>query len=87
MTFEMLGAPDDAIGAMKQAERSDLFGIRLFSVRGVSDPKHALRQLSTVAQPKDQFDQLHHQLLWRDAMRCEEVRDPRRLIICWRKDA
>src|SRR5262245_35927994 len=39
VTLEMLGAPDDALGAMKQAERRDPFGKGLFRVRAVSDPK------------------------------------------------
>src|SRR6516225_8508073 len=87
VTFEMLGAPDHPLGAMKQAERSYPFGKRLFSVRAVSDPKQALRQGSTVAQTQDEFGQLRHQLLRRDSMGGEEVRDPRRLIIGRRKDA
>jgi len=56
-------------------------------VRAVSDPKQALRQRSTVAQAQDEFGQLRHQFLWRDSMRGEEVRDPRRLIIGRREDA
>ena len=50
VTFEMLGAPDHPLGAMKQAERSYPFGIGLFRVRAVGDPKQALWQGSTVAQ-------------------------------------
>ena len=87
VAFEMLGAPDHALGAMKQAERSDLFGKGLFGVRAVSNPEQALRQRPTVAQAQDEFGQLRHHLLWRDSMSREEVRDPRRLIIGRRKDA
>ncbi len=85
--IEMLGAPDHSFGAMKQSERSDLFGVGLFRVRAVSDPKHALQQCFTVAQTQDEFGKPRHQLLWRDSMSGEEVRDPRRLIISGGKDA
>src|SRR5262245_36887049 len=87
VTFEMLGARGHAFGSMKQAERSDLFGIGLFRVGAVSDPKQAFWQRPTIAQSQDEFGQLRHQLLWRNSMSGEEVRDSRRLIIGWRKDA
>jgi len=73
VTFEMLGAPDHALGPMKQAERSDLFGIGLFRVCAVSDPEHALRRLSTMAQTQDEFGQLRHQLPRRTSMSGEKV--------------
>ncbi|HZS08622.1 MAG TPA: hypothetical protein VFD58_27560 [Blastocatellia bacterium] len=87
MAFEMFGAPDDPLRPMKQTERGDLLGIRLFSVSAVGDPEQAPRQRPAVAQTQDEFGQLRHQLLWRDSMRREEIRDPRRLIIGRRKDA
>jgi len=83
----MPGAPDDTLAAMKQAERRDPFGKGLFSVRTVSDPEQALRQRLAVAHTQDEFGQLRHQPLWRDAMGREEVRDPRRLIVGRSKDA
>jgi hypothetical protein len=60
--FEMFGAPDNALGVMKQAERSNLFGIRFFGVPAVGDPKHLLGA-SCCHSTQDKLGQLRHQLL------------------------
>jgi hypothetical protein len=46
----MLGTADDALGAMKQAERGDLLGVRFLGPGAIGDPKQALGQLAAIEQ-------------------------------------
>ena len=87
MTLQVTGAAGDALGTVKEPKSRDLLGVWFLSLRAISEPEQSLRQFHAIDQAPAQRRQFCHHRLWRDSMRGEEIRDPRRLIVGWSEDA